>query len=119
MLEQQRGGDIEAGQRLVENQDVRIMKKRRGNQNSLLHAFRVRRERRMPMQMQRKQLQEISRLFVHDALGKLAQTPHELQILHAAQCRIDVGFFRHVAQPPLEPDEVPANVNAIEKDLAG
>src|SRR6185436_6689720 len=81
MFEQQRGGDIEAGQRLVKNQDVRIVKQRRGNQNSLLHALRVRRQRRMPMQMQRKQLQEIRRLFVHNALGKLTQTPHELQIL--------------------------------------
>ena len=43
--EQQAGVDVEAGERLVEHEQIRIVHQRRGEQHALPHALRVRRHR--------------------------------------------------------------------------
>src|SRR5438874_9815915 len=61
MLEQQRRRYVETRQRLIENQDLRIVQQCRRNEHALLHAFGIRSERSMPVQVKRKQLQKIRR----------------------------------------------------------
>jgi len=47
------GGDVEAGQRLVENNDARVMQQPRDQQYFLPHSFRVGRQGGMALRVQR------------------------------------------------------------------
>src|SRR5215475_2609806 len=104
VLQQQRGGNIEARQRLIENQNVRIVQERRRNQDALFHAFRIRSQRSVPVEIKRKQLQQIRRLVGNQPLRQLPQPSHQLQVFHTAERGIDMRFFGNVSEEPLETD---------------
>src|SRR5438270_353031 len=73
VFKEQGGRDVEAGQRLVEDQNVRIVQQSGRNQNALLHAFRIRSQRRVPVEVKRKQFEQIAGLFVDDTFRQFAQ----------------------------------------------
>ena len=71
----------------------------------------------MPVQVERKQPQKLSRFFVDGALGQTAKPPDELQVLHTRQGRIYIRLFRHITQQTLITNKVPPDIDAIEKDF--
>src|SRR2546422_11373996 len=94
------------------------MQYRSGDEDALPHAFRIRRQRGVPADVKRKQVQEIGGLFVDDPSGKTSKAAHQLQILQPGERRIDVSLFGHVTQPALEADEIAADVAAVEQDFS-
>src|SRR6516165_6915285 len=118
MLEEKSGGNIEPGKRLVEDENIRIVEKRRGDEHALLHALGVGSERRVAVQIQGKELQEVGCLLVHQGFWKFPQPAHQLQVFHSRQRRVNVRLLGHITQNTLESDQVAPDIDSVEQNLA-
>src|SRR6185437_5564352 len=72
----------------------------------------------MPVVPQGEYAQKLFHARLQDAPRQPPQAPDQLQILAPGEVRIDVRFFRNVADAPLKSNEVLPDVRAVEKDIA-
>ena len=97
---------------------IGIVQQGRGDQDALLHAFRIGGDRRVTVRMQREQLsRSLARRSVTPR-REAAQAAHQLQIFEAREIRVQDRLFGDVAEPALERDRVLADVAAVEQHLA-
>ena len=66
----QRGGNVEAGERLVEQEQIGIVQQRPGEQDFLAHAFRISRDGRVAVGVEREQAQQAVNAFRRALLGQ-------------------------------------------------
>ena len=90
-----------------------------GDQHALLHAFGVRRNRRVAVLVKPEQAEQFDRLALHLRFRQAAQPADQLQVFQAGEVWIYVRLFRDVTETPLEADQVVADVGAVPEDLAG
>jgi hypothetical protein len=109
--------DVEAGFRLVEDDDRGIMQQRRRDDDLLAHALRVRRDALIGRGAQVEQRQEAVDLAGEQRLRQLAQAADQIQVLAAGEERIEIGLLRYVAHVPVERDHVRVDVGAVVFDL--
>ena len=114
----ERGGDVQAGEGLVEDEDFGIVQQRGGEENLLAHALGVRREGRVAVVPESEGAEEFVHLGIEDAARHAAKPAHQLEILAAGEVRVEVGLLRHVADAPLEGGEVLIHAAAAVEDLA-
>jgi hypothetical protein len=72
-FQQPRRAHVEPGERLVEDDDLRIVEDRRGNQDLLPPPFRVRRHRRVAIAVDAEAVQKRVDLLVEQTVGQAAQ----------------------------------------------
>jgi hypothetical protein len=72
----------------------------------------------MAMRKQGEKLQQGADLGFHSRRRHGAKSSNHLEIFLASEKRVEVGFFRDVAEPLTIGDEVVLNVLALEEDLA-
>ena len=84
-------------ERLVEKQNVRIVKQGCGKKDLLAHPFRIRGDGRIHVPCESEQAQEFADSELEDAVGDAAQAPDEEQVFEGAEVRIDLGLFGNVA----------------------
>ena len=113
----ERGGDVQAGEGLVEDEDFGIVQQRGGEENLLAHALGVRRQRRVAVVPEREGAEEFVHLGFEDAARHAAQPAHQLEILAAGEVRVEVGLLRHVADAPLEGGEILVHAASAVEDL--
>src|SRR5262249_49584768 len=118
-VEEHGGRDVQAGERLVENQQVGGVQESTGDEDALLHAFRIGRDRREAVLMKPEEAQQLFGFARDLALRQLAQAANQLQVLQAREMWIDERFFGDVTEAALKADEVVANIGAVPEDLAG
>src|ERR1700691_1286434 len=58
VLKNQRGSYVKARQRFIENQELRVIHEGRNEQDALSHSLRVRRDRSVPVGVERKQIEK-------------------------------------------------------------
>ena len=119
IFEEPSGDDVEAGERLVEDQEPGIMQQRSRDEDALLHALGVERDGRVAPGLEAEKREELVGLEVDEGLGQLAQAANELQIFEAGEMGVDVRFLRHVAEGGAIALEVEADALAFEEDLPG
>ena len=95
--EEQARVDVEAGERLVEHEQVGVVQQRRREQHALAHALAERGHRAVARVPQQKQLQELDDLPVERVLRHAAQPADQRQILRCREMRVEVRLFRDVA----------------------
>src|SRR5206468_3265352 len=106
LVQQHGAGDIEAGERLVKDEQIGVVEQGSGDQDALLHALGVGGDRRVAIFVQPKEPQELAGFALDLPLRKLAQAADELQVFEAGQVRIDEGLLGYVAEAAFETDEV-------------
>ena len=84
-LQDPRRADVESGERLVKDDDPRVVKYSGGDQHLLPHPFRVRRQRLVPVVVDVEQLKETIDLVVERSLGHAAETADEPQVFGPRQ----------------------------------
>ena len=73
----------------------------------------------MPVAVQRKQAQQAVDALGRGLGGQIAQLAHHDEVFQAAQMRVEVRLFGHVAHALLVGDQVALDGLAVEEDLAG
>ena len=114
----QPAGHVQAGERLVQDEDIRVVQQGGGEQNLLAHALRIRGERRMAVIPERECPKEFVHLRFQNAARHAAKPAHQLQILPAAKMRVEVSLLGHVADAPLERGEILVHASSAVEDLA-
>src|SRR5260370_1949657 len=110
---------VESGEWLVEDQKLGVMQERGSDEDTLLHAFGVERDRRVPPGLEAEKREEPVRLEVDERLFHLAQTSYQLKIFEAGEMGVDMRLFRHVAKGGSIAVEIEADAFAFEEHLAG
>src|SRR3569833_2602340 len=83
---QDEGGiDVESGERLVQQDEFRIVQTRGRQQDLLSHSFRIRRDRDIAIAVQPKQPQKTKRFVIHQPLRNPAQLAHQNKKHHTKQ----------------------------------
>jgi hypothetical protein len=118
MPEHQRRGDVEAGVRFVEDQDVGIVQQRADDQHFLLHPFRVRADRLLGGIREAEQLEQRTHPVLEHVLGDLPEPADQLQLFATRQERIECRLLRHVAEPPPVGDRVVGDAAPFEQHRA-
>src|SRR5579864_8227323 len=118
VLEDQRGGDVESGERFVKDEDFRIVHDCSDQQNPLPHALRVRTNASVPVGMQREQFEQGIDLFGKIAALHPPQSADQFQIFPSGQIRIKKGLFRNVAEKLAVGSEVFLDVVTVESNHA-
>jgi len=116
VLEEPRGDDIEAGERLVEDEQARVMEQRGGDENALLHALGVSRDGGVAPGTKREQSEQAIGFGLEQGLVKAAEATYQLQVLETGEMGVDVRFFGDVAEGSSKAVEVLTDVAAIEQD---
>ena len=115
MPEHERRGDVEAGVRLVEDQDIRIVQQRADDQHLLLHALRIGADRLLGGVGEAEQLEERAQPVLEHVFGELPQPADQLQLLASGQERVERRLLRHVAQPAPVGDRVVGDAAPLEQ----
>ena len=97
--EEQPGGDVEAGERLVQHQQIGVVHQGRGQEHALPHPLGVDGHRVVAAVPEQEQLQQRGHLVRHDPLRHPAQAPDQRQILDRRQVGVEVRLLGHVADP--------------------
>src|SRR3954467_12858272 len=118
VTEDERSRDIEAGVRLVEDDEIGIVQEGRDDQHLLLHAFRIGGDAGLCCAGETKQLEQRVDLRRQDSWGELAQPTHELEVLAARQKRVEVWLLGNVSELPPKRDEIVLDVAAVERYAA-
>ena len=113
----ERGGDVQAGEGLVEDEDFRIVQERGGEENLLAHTLGVRRQGGVAVVPESEGAEEFVHLGIEDAARHAAKPAHQLKILASGEVRVEVGLLRHVADAPLEGGEVLVHAASAVEDL--
>jgi len=90
--EHERGGDVEARDRFVEDNDARVVQQRRRQQDLLAHAFGEGCQRRVIVGVEAEDLQKFRNLTLEPVLGNAAKAACQPQILRT--CEVIVCNFR-------------------------
>ena len=97
----ERRADVEAGHRLVENDQLRVVQESRREQHLLPHALRERRQRRVVVDVEAEEMQEAVDLLLQRGRRDASKPSAEAQILGPGEVGVDVRLLRHVADPRL------------------
>src|SRR6188768_3978020 len=84
---------VEAGFGFIEDDHVRVVQQRRGNDDLLAHAFRIRGDALIRCTAEIEQLQEAVDLAVEQRLGQFAEAADEFQVLAAGEKWIEIRLF--------------------------
>src|SRR6266851_3488803 len=112
------GSDIESGERLVENQQIRIVHQSGDEKNALAHAFGIGAERDVAMGPEGEELEEGIDSGVLARFGHGAQRSDHVEIFLAGEIRIEIGFFGDVAEAFAVGGEIFVNVLPVVSDFA-
>src|SRR3954463_3456153 len=114
----QRRADVQAGARLIEHHDGRVVQKRRRQQNLLPHAFRIGAHCGVAIRLQSEDAEKRVDPSLRLRPTQAAQSRAEGQVLGAAHPGIELRFLGNVAESLLVAEEVGANVGAVQRDRA-
>ena len=106
---------VQAGKRLVENDEGGIVEEGGGDEDALLHTLRVVGKRGVLGGLKREKLEEGAGLMLEQPLRQAAETAYELEVFEAGEMGVNVGFLRHVAEAGTVGGEVGVNVAAFEE----
>ena len=118
IFEEARGDDIEAGERLVEDEQLGIVQQGRGDEHALAHAFGVGRDGRVLPGLEMEQLEQPRGLGFNERLAEAAEPADQLQVFEPGEVVVEMGFFGDVAEGGAEGDHVLANILAFEEHPA-
>jgi hypothetical protein len=118
VLEDEGGGDVEAGKRLVEDEDIGIVHKRGNQKDALAHALGVGADGKMTVRKEREKFEEGCDFRFHALRRHAAESAHELEIFLARQVGIEIGFFGNVAEMFAVTNKILLNILALEENLA-
>ncbi len=118
IFEETGGDDVEAGERLVEDEQLGIVQQGGGDEDALLHALGVERDGRVAPGFEAEQGEEPVGLEVDEGLGQVAQAADELEVLEAGEVGVDVGLLGDVAEGGAVGLEIVADALAFEEHLA-
>ena len=90
--------DVEAGERLVEDDQLGIVQQRGRQQHLLPHAFRERRQRRVLIVFEAEQFQEALDLRLEHRVVHAAQAADQAQVLRRGEVRVEKRLFGNVAE---------------------
>ena len=111
------GADVEAGERLVEQQQFWIVQERSGKQYFLTHALRVRRDRDVTVFVERQQLKQ----FVDPVRGvpirQVTQLSHHHEVFEPGEVPVQVRLLGHVSKATLPTEYVAVQCRAVEGDF--
>jgi hypothetical protein len=117
VLKNQRVSYVKARQRFIENQKLRVIYEGRNEQDALSHSLRVRRDRSVPMRVERKQIEKRIDLPLQFHRRHPSQASNELQILTPAQVWIEIGFLGYITEMSAEANEIPSDASPLNKTL--
>src|SRR5260370_28661196 len=100
VLENEHRSYVEAGERFVQNEHIRIVHKRGDQEDTLAHTLGIRAQRNTPMRKQREKLEERAHFRFHSVWRHGATSSNHLQIFLAGQQRVETRLFRDIALPP-------------------
>ncbi len=104
--EHERGGDVETGEGLVEDEDFGIVEQGGGEQNFLTHALGVGGERLVAIVPEPEGAEELVHLGLEHGARNSAEAAHQLQVFAAREMGVEVRLFGHVADALLEGGEI-------------
>src|SRR5260370_2782864 len=84
VLENEHRSYVEAGERFVQNEHIRIVHKRGDQEDTLAHTLGIRAQRNMPMRKQREKLEERADFRFHSLCGHGPNRSNPLQIFLTA-----------------------------------
>src|ERR1700730_534803 len=118
ILNDERGGDVETGKRLIQDEEIGIVHESSDEKNALTHALGVGTECDVAMRPER---EEFEKGIDSDALARVghgAQRADHVEIFLAGEIGIEIGFFGDVAETSAIGDQVFVNVLAVVGDFA-
>src|ERR1017187_8066380 len=110
------GVDVEAGEGLVEDEELGIVEQAGEEEDLLAHALGVPSEPGVAIVPEADEAKELVHFGFEDAARDAAQTAGELEVFAAAEVRIEVGLLGDVAEAALEAFEIAADVLTVEED---
>jgi hypothetical protein len=117
-LQHARGGHVESRERLVEDDDARIVEHRGGDQDLLAHALRVLRERLVAVVPEAQQLKKLIDLGRETVVRDSSEPADQLQVFRAGQIGIEMRLLGHVAERRLVGKEIGEHVASIQQHSA-
>ena len=118
VLENQSGSDVESRQRLIKDENVRIVHDRGDQENALAHSLRIRAHGRVSVRMQRKKLEQGINLLRQLGIPHPTQSSDHLEIFPSAQIRIEMSLLRHISQAFSISLQIILNVVTVELNRA-
>ena len=112
------GGDVETGERLVEDENVGIVHESGDKQDALAHPLGIGTHGDVAVRPEGKEVKERTDGFGFVRLGHGAQGSDHVEIFLARQVGIQIGFLGHIAEAFAIRDEIFADVLAVVDDLA-
>jgi hypothetical protein len=118
VFEETRGDDVEAGERLVKDQQPGIVEEGRGDEHALTHSFGIGGDGGVLPGLEVEQLEQTRGFGFEKGFRDAAETADELQIFKAGEVAVKMGLFRDVADGGAEGHHVFANVAAFKQHTA-
>ena len=118
VFEEAGGGDVEAGEGFVKDEQFGVVEQGGGEEDALLHAFGIEGHLGVLPGVEAEDGEEFGGASFDGALREIAETAYELEVFEAGEMRVHVGFFGDVAEGGAVGFEVVADVLAVEGDVA-
>jgi hypothetical protein len=116
--EYERGVDVEAGERFIEDEDFRIVYKGPEEEDFLPHPFGVAGEEGVAIVPKANDAEQFVDARLQRICREAAQAANQLKIFASAKMRVEVRFFGYIAEAALKGFEVGEDVDAVEGYLA-
>src|SRR6266478_1210612 len=118
IFDDESGSDVEAGKRLVQDEQIGIVHESGDEKDALAHALGIRSERNVAMRPQGEELEEGIDSGVRARSGHGAQRCDHVEIFLAGEIGIEIGFLGNVAEALAVGDEVFVDILAVVSDFA-
>ena len=118
VFEETGGDDVETGKRLIENEKFRVVEKRRRDEDALAHALGVRGDGRVFPRLEVQETEQAFGFLLKDRFVETTQAADELEVFKTGEVRVEVRFFRDVAEDAAKGDHIVVNVAAVKENAA-
>ncbi len=112
------GGNVEAGKRLVQNQDFGIVHERGDQEDSLTHPFGIGGHLDMLITGKRKKFQKLSSFCRKAGVGHAAKIADHFKVFPTGEMQVKIRLFGYIAQVFAIGHKILLDVPAIEMDFS-
>jgi len=116
VAQNQAGRHVQAGKRLVEKEDLRIVEQGRGDEDLLPHPLGIGADGRVPVPVQVEDAEKSPGFLEEPGLGQAAEPAHEEKIFQPAQMGVDLGLLGDIPQAAFIGQKVFADIPAAEEN---